>query len=82
MAAPGGVAGTWHDEEAPEPDNAHVPTRSMVTVPVGVVAPDVEVSVTVTEQVELWPTTTDVHVAVTAVGFFPRVIVASPWLAA
>jgi hypothetical protein len=34
------------------------PVSESVTVPVGVVAPVVDVSVTVTVHVELWPTTT------------------------
>jgi hypothetical protein len=50
--------------EAVVPARAHVvndpvtPVSVRLTVPVGVVAPVVEVSVTVTLQVELWSTTT------------------------
>jgi hypothetical protein len=52
--------------EAVVPARVHVvnvpvtPVSDSVTVPVGVVAPVVDVSVTVTVQVELWPTTTGV----------------------
>jgi hypothetical protein len=50
--------------DAVVPANVHVvndpvtPVWVRLTVPVGVVAPVVDVSVTVTVQVELWPTTT------------------------
>ena len=50
--------------DAVVPANVHVvnvpvtPVSVRLTVPVGVVAPVADVSVTVTVQVELWPTTT------------------------
>lgn len=53
-----------HVAEAVVPANVHAvnvpvtPVSVRLTVPVGVVAPVVDVSVTVTVQVELWPTTT------------------------
>lgn len=44
--------------EAPVPDRVHVPPIVNVTVPVGVVAPEVEISVTVAMQLVAWLTTT------------------------
>jgi hypothetical protein len=62
------------------PDRVHVvndpvtPVSPSVTVPVGVVAPVVEVSVTVTLHVEPWLITTGVvHETVVVVGWTPTV---------
>ena len=59
-----------HVADAPVPDNVHVAVGVNVTVPVGVVAPVVDVSVTVAVQDVAWLTTTVVgeHDIVVVVG--------------
>jgi len=61
---------TQHVAVAPVPANVHVPPGVKVTVPVGVVAPVVEVSVTVAVQLVAWLTNTvdGVHATVVVVG--------------
>jgi len=61
---------TEHVAVAPVPANVHVPPGVKVTVPVGVVAPVVEVSVTVAVQLVAWLTKTvdGVHATVVVVG--------------
>jgi len=66
--------------DAVVPDRAQIvnepvtPVSARVTVPVGVVAPVVEMSVTVTLQVEPWLMTTEVvHETVVEVGWTPTV---------
>jgi len=61
---------TEHVAVAPVPANVHVPPGVKVTVPVGVVAPVVEVSVTVAVQLVAWLTNTvdGVHATVVVVG--------------
>jgi hypothetical protein len=70
--------------DAPVPANVHVPPGVNVTVVVGVVAPVVEVSVTVAVQLVAWLTNTveGVHATVVLVGWTPIAIVAVPWLVA
>ena len=59
-----------HVADAPVPDSVHVAVGVNVTVPVGVVAPVVDVSVTVAVQDVAWLTTTVVgeHDIVVVVG--------------
>jgi len=61
---------TEHVAEAVVPASVHVPPGVKVTVPVGVVAPDVDVSVTVAVQLVAWLTNTvdGVHATVVVVG--------------
>ena len=78
-----GVTLTEQVAEAPVPARVHVPPGVNVTVPVGVVAPDVDVSVTVAVQLVAWLTKTvdGVHATVVVVGCTPTVIVNVPELA-
>jgi len=61
---------TEHVAEAVVPASVHVPPGVKVTVPVGVVAPDSDVSVTVAVQLVAWLTNTvdGVHATVVVVG--------------
>ena len=65
-----GVILTEHVAEAVVPASVHVPLGVNVTVPVGVVAPDVDVSVTVAVQDVACPTNTvdGLHATVVVVG--------------
>jgi hypothetical protein len=73
---------TEHVADAPVPDNVHDPPGVNATVPVGVVVPLLDMSVTVAVQEVACPITTDtgVHVTVVLVGCFPTSMVAVPEL--
>jgi len=70
--------------EAVVPASVQVPPGVNVTVPVGVVAPDEDVSVTVAVQLVAWFTNTvdGEHATVVVVGWTPIAIVAVPELVA
>jgi hypothetical protein len=65
-----GVTLTEHVADAVVPARVQVPPGVNVTVPVGVVAPDVDVSVTVAVQLVAWLTKTvdGLHATVVVVG--------------
>ena len=77
-----GVTLTEQVAVVPVPASVHVPPGVKVTVPVGVVAPDVDVSVTVAVQLVAWLTNTvdGVHATVVVVVRLLTVTVALPVL--
>src|SRR2546425_83410 len=80
-----GVIVTEQVADDPEPDRVHVPPGVNVTGPVGVVAPDTDVSVTVAVQVVAWLITTvdGTQLTVVVVGCkTPMITVVVPWLPA
>jgi hypothetical protein len=79
-----GVTLTEQVAEAVVPASVQVPPGVKVTVPVGVVAPDVDVSVIVAVQLVAWLTKTvdGLHATVVVVGWVPTAIVAVPELVA
>jgi hypothetical protein len=80
VAGEDGVIETVHEAEMLDPDSAQAPADVTVTVPVGIVAPEVDVSVTVMAHVESCPIVAEAQRIDVLVGFFPIVIVADPVL--
>jgi len=79
-----GVVLTEHVADAPVPANVQVPPGVKVTVPVGVMAVPVEVSVTVAVQLVAWPMNTvdGVHATVVVVVRTVTVTLVEPLLPA
>ena len=89
MSGPDGALGVMVTEHVADEDDAvaseQVPPGVKVTVPVGVVAPDTDVSVTVAVQVVAWLITTvdGTQLTVVVVGCkTPMITVVVPWLPA